>query len=177
MVYKRTIWRNTQPPALNEANLNKIEVGIEDAHLTADKVRSDFDEHIAIPDAHHHKTKVQYANVGYHLFTLTTPVDRTSIDISALVPPEARYAILWVDINQTPAVAEHSLAIIQFFIPGIVHPFAEQSVVSWNGDRTGTRTQLIAFIRDDRHIEYAFTWNPNVLSAVCEVRFLGYIEQ
>jgi len=32
MAYTKTVWKNNQPPALNETNLNKIEEGVFEAH-------------------------------------------------------------------------------------------------------------------------------------------------
>jgi len=31
MAYTKTVWKNNQPPALNETNLNKIEEGVFEA--------------------------------------------------------------------------------------------------------------------------------------------------
>ena len=36
MAYTKTNWQDNQEPSINEGNLNKIEQGIEDAHITAD---------------------------------------------------------------------------------------------------------------------------------------------
>jgi len=41
MAYTKTVWKNNQPPALNETNLNKIEEGVFEAHgLVEDSTRA-----------------------------------------------------------------------------------------------------------------------------------------
>ncbi len=43
MAYTKTIWLNNNPSTpLDEVNLNKIETGIEEAHLTADSAKGDI---------------------------------------------------------------------------------------------------------------------------------------
>lgn len=47
MPYTKTIWKNDGAPALNADNLNKIEAGIQDAHIAAEGASTELAAHKA----------------------------------------------------------------------------------------------------------------------------------